>query len=362
MLFNNPFVGVAKVSANGPKVGTFLKVNKAFAGFIGYLPHELEGKTFQEITTPDTLNKDLNELEKIIKGEIDYYTIEKSYYHKNGSIVRIFLNASVIRKENKEIDYFLAQIINMTDYYNLTSEMMRTKERVEKMNLELINLIHIISHDLHEPLRAISGYLSILERSIDDCSPQCLDHKRYVNKAIQGSVKLSGMIDSLLEYSRLNKDQDRNVADLNSLISEACLNLSESIKKNKAKIVVKSNVEMHVNSPQFVSLFQNLISNSIKFRREEIPLIKISIGTEPSHFVIKVSDNGIGIEDHFKKEIFKIFKKLHLKKEYPGKGLGLSIVKRIVDLHNGSIEVDTKVGLGTTFKIVLPIELLVKDE
>lgn len=230
----------------------------------------------------------------------------------------------------------------------------RTRE-LEQSNAELEQFAYIASHDLQEPLRTISRFLELLSLKYHDQID--LKASEFIDFAIEGAVRMQQQIEDLLEYSRVGtRGKSFEKTDLADVLEQALLNLQITIGEENATITYDKLPVLKIDSIQFLQLFQNLIGNSIKFRKDVPPLIHISSKTTSKSHMISITDNGIGIDKSYFARIFQIFQRLHTTKEYPGTGIGLAICKRIVERHNGRIWVESALEKGSTFYIELPKE------
>lgn len=165
---------------------------------------------------------------------------------------------------------------------------------------------------------------------------------------------MSTLIYDILEYSRIGKDSQKSTIDCNDLVRDILFDMNAIIQETNAEIHI-GKLPVVVGYSYLKSLFQNLLSNALKFKKENVrPVINITArDTGPDH-LFTIADNGIGIEEPYKERIFIIFQRLHSRKEYPGTGIGLSICKKIVDLHGGKIWVDSEPGKGSSFNFTIP--------
>ncbi len=228
----------------------------------------------------------------------------------------------------------------------------RTKE-LEQSNKDLKRFAHVAAHDLREPLRMISSFLQLLERKYEDK----LDNEanEFIEFAVTGAQRLDFMINDLLEYSRIvNKKREFSNVNINKVLEQTILNLKSSIDVNNAEITYYQLPTIVGDDRLMVLLFQNLISNSIKYRGEEIPKINISAVKESNQDLFTIEDNGIGMSTEHLGRIFTIFQRLHTKDEYEGTGIGLAIVQKIIHQHGGRIWVESEPGKGSTFSFTIP--------
>jgi len=239
---------------------------------------------------------------------------------------------------------------------NLQRELdeIRSRERAElqRHEDELKQFAYAISHDLREPLRMMSSYSQLLTRRY---GPQVDDEGReflqYINDAAQ---RMDGMLRDLLSYSHhlQSLDQPLSQVDSEAVLGGVLLTLEKDIRESGAKITHDALPEITFDCAQLTQLFRQLIGNSLKFRAAP-PEIHISAEKTDDAVTFSVRDNGIGIDPRYHDQIFGVFKRLH-RDEYAGNGMGLAIVKRIVTMRGGKIQVESELGAGTTFRFNLP--------
>ncbi len=243
----------------------------------------------------------------------------------------------------------------------LKKELDAQKQDLEKLNIhlkdknkELEQFAYIASHDLQEPLRMVTGFLSQLDKKY---SPQ-LDEKaqQYIFLAVDGAKRMRQIIVDLLEFSRAGKSEESRVEiDLNHLVDDVVA-LQKNIIDEKNAVVRKKDLPVVKGyKSMLLQVFQNLINNALKYSKpDQPPEITISCESLNGSWNISISDNGIGIEEKYFEQIFKIFNRLHPKDVYEGTGLGLAIVKKVIEPLGGSIWVESEIGIGSTFFITLP--------
>lgn len=244
----------------------------------------------------------------------------------------------------------LAKIITMQKQSE--EKLMRYSQELKRSNEELQHFAYVASHDLQEPLRMISSYLQLIERRYRGRLDADVDE--FISYAVDGANRLQTMINALLEYSRIDsRGKPFEPVDCDAILKRALMNLEITIRENHAAITHTSLPTVVADSSQLLQVFQNLISNAIKFRGSEPPHIHISAGRGENETVFSVRDNGIGIEHEYTRQLFNIFKRLH-GREYPGVGLGLSICKKIVNRHGGRIWLESEPGKGSVFYFTIP--------
>ncbi|NET89722.1 MAG: PAS domain S-box protein [Kamptonema sp. SIO1D9] len=226
-------------------------------------------------------------------------------------------------------------------------------QELARSNAELEQFAYVASHDLQEPLQTISSYVKLLEKRYSNL----LDAKakKYLYYITSGSSRMQALINDLLAYSRLGRNTKAlQLTDCNLIIEQAKSNLRQIIRQNQATIINELLPTLIADRSQLIQLFQNLISNAIKYRSEAPPVIQISATLEEDGWCFAVRDNGIGINPKYRDRIFQIFQRLHTQEEYPGTGIGLAICQKIVESHGGRIWVDSSVEGGSVFYFTLP--------
>ncbi len=232
-------------------------------------------------------------------------------------------------------------------------------EELERSNAELEQFAYVASHDLQEPLRMVTSYCELIQIKLQDT----LDAKTtgYLGYVLEGAGRMRELIDGLLEYGRVGAEHQGSMGlvDCNTLMKDVLKNLEVAIADNGAKIQVEPLPTVRGISFQLLQVFQNLISNSIKFRGEFSPNIRVYAEPKGStHWTFHVQDNGIGIDPEYAAKIFQMFQRLHDRDEYNGIGVGLAVTKKIVERQGGSIQVQSTPGEGSTFSFTLPVEPL----
>ena len=227
-------------------------------------------------------------------------------------------------------------------------------EKLARSNEELERFAYVASHDLQEPLRMVASFTQLLSKRYSGKLDETAD--RYINFAVDGAKRMQELIGDLLAYSRLNsKELELRRTDCAAVVLEAMGNLQAAIEESGASIDVDPLPALWVDQGQLTQLFQNLLSNSIKFRRkEECPRIHVSSVDSGAEWVISVQDNGIGMDTRHAERVFQIFQRLHTRTEYPGTGIGLAVCKKVVERHGGRLWVESEPGAGSTFRFTIP--------
>jgi signal transduction histidine kinase/ligand-binding sensor domain-containing protein len=224
---------------------------------------------------------------------------------------------------------------------------------LEIKNRELEQFAYVASHDLQEPLRTISSFIELFQQQYKGHLDEKAD--KYLSFIGESSDRMKVLIHDLLEYSRIGRKLELSHVDCNQVFQTVCNDLGIAIQESKARIKAEPLPVLRGYSTEMKQLFQNLISNAIKFRKKDTPLsIDISATKTDGYWQFSFKDNGIGIDPKHKDRIFLIFQRLHTRNEYPGSGIGLSNCKKIVELHKGEIWVESIPGKGSTFYFTIP--------
>ena len=243
-----------------------------------------------------------------------------------------------------------AKIIQQT-VVNRTKELSHLTDELSRSNRDLEQFAYVASHDLQEPLRMVASFTQLLEKQYGNQ----LDEKAkgYIDYAVDGSKRMQRLIDDLLQFSRVGRNEMRlSKVDLNDVFDNICSNLVLLIKRTHAKINYQSLPVLQADESQMVLLFQNFITNAIKFTKGN-PVVSITAEERDDGWKFTVQDNGIGIDKKYFDKVFVIFQRLHTREEFEGTGVGLAICKRIVGNYGGNLEVESEVGKGTSFSFTL---------
>jgi len=242
----------------------------------------------------------------------------------------------------------------LSDLKKTQDELERRSQDLARSNAELEQFAYATAHDLKQPLVVAGGYINRLRHHYKDKAESDVD--RYIGYITEAITRMEALINALLSYARVGtRVKDLKVTDYNEIIKCAMSNLQVEIEKNGAIVTHDQLPTLLSDYTQIIQLFQNLIGNGIKFRKEEPPRVHISAEHKGIECVISICDNGIGIDPEHSTTIFEIFRRLHDDSKYPGNGIGLATCKKIVEIHGGRIWVESTPGKGSTFKFTIPI-------
>jgi PAS domain S-box-containing protein len=323
--------------------GKITDANAATERVTGHSRSELLGTDFADyFTDPD---KARFGYEKVFRdGLVKNY--ELAIRHKNGWLSQVMYNASLYRDNSGKIVGIFAAARDISDRKRAEEELIRSNE-------DLQQFAYVASHDLQEPLRNVASCLQLLEKEYKNKLDANAD--QYINYAIEGAVRMKSLILDLLAYSRVvTKGKEPAQTDCEQILERALKNLSLSITETGAVVTHDALPTISADDTQLLQVFQNLIQNAIKFRREAPPQVHVSAVRNKSEWVFSIKDNGIGIESRHLERIFVIFQRLHKRSEYDGTGMGLAISKKIVERHGGQIWAESEPHVGTTFYFTIP--------
>lgn len=360
--FDHAAVGITHTAVSGK----LLLVNNKFAEITGYTKDELTKLTFQEITYPDDLETDLQHLRMMLDRKIDNYTMEKRYVKKEGSPVWVRLNVSAMRNPDHSVKYFIAIVEDITEAKKAheirqrLADVSRERNELLQINKSKDEFIGIASHQLRTPATAVKQYLGLV---LDDfAGPLNDDQTRYIQTAYNNNERQLRLVSDLLQAARVNAatyKPERQQYDISRLTREVIQDLEPIITQKQQHILTQGldiQARPAVDATEIRLALSNLIENASKYSPEGAT-ITVSLKKTNKSVVITVKDRGIGIA---KEDLEKIFDKFtRLDNDYthaiPGTGLGLYLVRKIVDVHNGTLSVQSVPKQGSEFSITLPL-------
>jgi len=224
---------------------------------------------------------------------------------------------------------------------------------LQQKNKELEQFNFMASHDLKEPLRTVQCFSSLLLTKYEQLSKEKInEYLSFINSA---GLRMSNLISGLSEYSNIDTQLNKVKVDLDITLFLIIKNLNAVIEKTNAQIEIDALPNVYGDKFAIKRIFQNLIVNAIKFRDPQRNLqVKIEAKEMENEFIFSIKDNGLGIEDKYKDRIFELLKRLHVKSKIEGSGIGLSICKKLVEVHGGKIWIDSEIGKGSIFYFSLP--------
>jgi signal transduction histidine kinase len=271
----------------------------------------------------------------------------------DGKAIRLWLEVSVDPLVFDGRRHAILAMNNITSRKRTEESLRQMAEELARSNEDLGQFAYVASHDLQEPLRMVHGYMQLLQRKY--AGQLDADANEFIGHAVDGAARMQTLIDDLLSYSRVGtQSRELSPTDSGVALQRAMDNLQSRIEESDAEIVVGDLPVVRADGSQLTQLFQNLLSNALKFRGSEKPKIHVDACRTENDWRFSVSDNGIGMDPKFQDRIFLIFQRLHTRREYPGTGIGLALCKKIVDRHGGRIWVESQPGRGATFYFTVP--------
>ncbi len=364
---------ISNADANG-NVNYF---NKHWLTFSGYTFEELKDYGYQKMMHPDEVAEFQRHFQKAAVSGTDL-VMEMRFRNKAGEYIWHLNIASPIRDTNGKLKMWVGVTTEMQHQKHQREELEQAvaertlalsaaNEELKKMNKELEAFTYVSSHDLQEPLRKIQTFAGrILDKEHQNLTES---GKNYFHLMRNAAERMQTLIHDLLAFSHLSMaDRKFETLDLNIVIEEVKKEFKESIAEKQATIEVEGLCEVKIIPFQFRQLMHNLIGNALKFAKPNVPphiiimsrkvkyrkknVARLPLRKEYCH--ISIADNGIGFEKEFEEKIFEVFQKLHAKDEYAGTGIGLAIVKKIIENHHGIITATSELHIGTTFDVYLP--------
>jgi PAS domain S-box-containing protein len=338
--------------SDNPKAVTY--ISRRVEDMLGYSPEEemADPEHWIHKLHPDDREWVIAEDERTDRTG-DPFSVEYRQIAKDGSVVWIRDEAVLVRDPDGRPLYWQGVQYDVTESKEASAELERQARELERSNEELEQFAYIASHDLQEPLRMVSSYTQLLARRYGDKLDE--DAREFIGYAVDGAERMHTLINDLLRFSRVEtRGREFVPTDLGWVLEAALANLRVAVEESGAQVTWDAMPTVRGDEVQLVQLFQNLVGNAIKFRREEPPRVHVGVRKEGAWWEISVRDNGIGIDEPYVDRIFVIFRRLHGKSEYQGTGIGLAICKKIVERHGGRIWVESRPGVGSTFLFTLP--------
>jgi PAS domain S-box-containing protein len=274
---------------------------------------------------------------------------------KDGSGFLADVIITAIRDDQGRLRGFSKVTRDITERKEAEARLQETLAELERSNRELEQFAYVASHDLQEPLRMVGSYTQLLAQRYQGQLDDRAD--KFIAYAVDGAHRMQQLINDLLAYSRVSsRGSDLVPIEAQAALDDALRNLAGALAESGIRVLTGALPTVPADAAQLRQLFQNLISNAIKFRGERDPEVSVTAIDQGEEWLFSVADNGIGIDRQYAERVFIIFQRLHARQEYPGTGIGLAICKRIVERHGGRIWFESTPGAGSTFHFTLPKE------
>jgi len=263
-------------------------------------------------------------------------------------------------KEDKKVLFMVERLkkdkIMAQEILNASlQDLEKNKQKLQRSYDELEQFSYIVSHDLKAPLRTIGNFAKLLQLRYQPYLDTTA--KEFINFIASGVIQMHNLIEHTLEYAKIGREEmEFTILDLNKIVNIVLQNLQSDIHVHQAQIIFQDLPKVYGHEVTIIQLFQNLIANAIKFKKNNIPpTIHISSFQQEKYWRIAIKDNGIGIPKESLNKIFKAFQRVGNKTQ-PGSGIGLAICKKIIMLHDGNITLESEIGVGTTFHFTLKLD------
>lgn len=328
--------------------GRIVKSNRTFQSLIGYAEADLKNMHIENISTAEDANKSMELISQMNLGELDHFVINKKYIRKDGSSLWAKTSVNAFKNAEGVVKYQVAMIEDISIERDLEIQKEELLAELEASNKGLQEYAHIVSHDLKSPLRSISALSTWLYEDYKTV----LDENGVAQlQMMQEKVEaMDKLIDGILKYSTVSSDtKTTSEVDINEVIKEITdiIFIPDHVQVK----VVKTLPTILADKTKIHQLFQNFLSNAVVHIENEVGEVKIDCKELDEHWQFSIADNGVGIPKEYHEKIFKIFQSVGNKER--STGIGLSIVKKIIDLHEGAVWLESEVGVGTTFFFTL---------
>ena len=329
-------------------------VNSAYEDIFGHSTADLrqDPTAFLEVTHPDDRNTVVDAMERLSGGEsID---LEFRVDPENGYRTWVWVQGQPITDDSGEIRYFAGYTRDITTLKEYQTQLERHRAELERSNESLREFAYIASHDLQEPLRMVSSYVDLLDQEYGDHLDE--EAAEYMEFAVDGARRMKRMIDSLLAYSRVHTEAgDFTEIDVNEVLEDTCKDLELLFDEYDADVAVDELPSIEADRDQIGQVFQNLLKNAVQHASDDgVPEIHVTVSERADAYVFAVSDNGPGIPEDHRTEIFKIFEQGTTSSTADNTGIGLAITKRIIHRHGGDIWVESEPDEGAAFTFTIP--------
>lgn len=349
-IFNTAASGMTVIKSDF----TIIKINDTFTRLLGITKKEAEERKCFEIFPSYRCDTEGCPMVQIFGGR-ERIEVEDIKRTKNGDEITCIITATPYKSSDGELLGIVESFQDISERKRHEIALAEFADELAQSNTELQQFAYVASHDLQEPLRMVASYVQLLARrykgKLDD------DADEFINFAVDGANRMKALIQDLLQYSRVNtKGHEFEPTDCEEVMKRTLENLQLLIEDSGAQITYDPLPTVTADRLQLVQLFQNLISNAIKFHGDNPPLVNVKSKLTDTGWLFSVQDNGIGIDSRYSDKIFDIFQRLHRNEQYKGTGIGLAVSKKIVERHGGKIWVESEPGKGSVFYFVIPFE------
>ncbi|MES2569714.1 MAG: PAS domain S-box protein [Verrucomicrobiota bacterium] len=327
--------------------GYFRRLNPAFERILGYSEAELLARPFFDFVHPEDRKATQAVVEALAQGE-ETVGFENRYRCKDGSLRWMQWTAAAAPDGT-----IFAAARDITERKETEEKLRKMVAELARSNDELQQFAYVASHDLQEPLRAVTGCVQILKQryqgQLDARADELIGH------VVDGATRMKRLIEDLIDYSKVGRREvESDPVDLQACMEDALINLRTLTKEKEAVVTHGELPVVPGNATLLTQLFQNLLGNALKFCRAQPPRIHVATAQQADGWILSISDNGIGIDAQYFERVFGVFQRLHTRREFEGTGIGLAVCRKIMERHGGRIWVESEVGRGSVFRMFLP--------
>jgi PAS domain S-box-containing protein len=331
--------------------------NKSFFQITGYQENDIVSQSILFFLRKDTSADDWHIINEALENPKDLEFKIQTTHQATGKELLLEIQMFPMYDDKNNLTNFIFILTDTTNQNNIEKTLKEYSEKLKTSNEELETFAYVASHDLQEPLRTVMGFTELLSESYQNKLDN--EGEQYIQFILQASQRMKNLIQDLLRFSRLGTGKEFiEEVNMNDVFKNAYENLYTSIEENNALITCDTLPTIMANYTLILQVMQNLMSNAIKYRKEnESPIIHVSCEEHPEEWVFSVKDNGIGIAKKYYDRIFVIFQRLYTQEQYSGTGIGLAICKKVIEKYGGRIWVYSEEGKGSTFYFYVLKEL-----
>ena len=338
----------------------------------GYSEEEAFITNIDLLTTPDKVEEQKDFIHRLIAGKA-ITSFETQRVTKDGRVLDIWMTVTKLMDDAGKPVGLATTERDITEHKRVVEEVhklnveleQRVAERTDELtlyaqrlvrsNAELKEFAYGVSHDLQEPLRMVTSYVQLLEKRYKGKLDPNADE--FISYVVEGTIRMKQLLQALSDYSRVGtRSNPMQTVESEKVLEAVLKNLKIVLEETNGTITQGPLPIIIADEMQMLQIFQNLIGNALKFHGPQPPLIHVSAKQEGKNWIFSVQDNGIGIDPLYFEKIFIIFQRLHRRDEYPGTGIGLAVVRKIVERHGGRIWVESELDKGTTFYFTIPLD------
>lgn len=330
--------------------GKLIEANGSLAAMFGFTMEETAGIDVNKLYADPS---DREKFQEVIEHTGSVKDYEGRFCTKEGKLIHCVLTANVRLDEDGSVVGYQGVVRDITAQKKVEESLKRQAKELERSNTDLEQFAFVVSHDLQEPLRNVTTCVQMLEKRYwDKLGP---DAAPLIHHAVESVAWMQTLIRDLLAYSRIStRGKPHQLTDCEKILEQTISHVRSIMKETNATITYDPLPTVTADPVQLLQVFQNLITNALKFRGHQPPKVHVAATRDGAEWIFSVKDNGIGIERQHLERIFVIFRRLHKKTEYEGTGIGLAVVKKIMERHHGRVWVESDPGTGSTFFLAFP--------